>query len=93
MSTHHKNQFLKRFKDVYYIDYRMFIILVYLYIIFVLTILFVYQLYSETSMLLINNKLETSKLLMRLHNRFEIFEYVETDKKGIITKAQLFEKL
>ena len=93
MSIHHKIQFLKRFKDVFYIDYRMFIILVYIYIIFVLTIISIYWKYSETSILLVKNKLETSKLLMKIHNRFEIFEHVETDKNGIIMKAQLFEKL
>ena len=71
----------------------MFIILVYLYVIFVITIMFVYQLYSETSRLLIKNKLESSKLLMKIHNRFEIFENVETDKNGLIVNAKLFENL
>ena len=71
----------------------MFIIFVYLYIIFVITIISIYWKYSETNILLMKNKLETSKLLMKIHNRFEIFENVETDKNGLIVNAKLFENL
>ena len=90
MSVHHKIQFLKRFKDVFYIDYRMFIILVYMYIIFVHNNILLK--YSETNILLMKNKLETSNYT-KIHNRFEIFEHVETDKNGLIMKAQLFDIL
>jgi len=93
MSIYHKIQFLKRFKDVYYIDYRMFILLTYLYIIFILTIIFIYNGYRETRNLLLLNKVETSKLLMKIHDRFEIFEDVETDKMGVIISYTIYDKL
>ena len=93
MSINHKIQFLKRFKDVYYIDYRMFLILVYFYIIYILTTIFIYNAYREANTLLLHNKVEMSKLLLKLHDRFDIFEYVETNKMGIITKSKLFDKL
>ena len=89
----HKIQFLKGFKDVYYIDYRMFPILLYIYVIFILTTAFIYHAYRETHRLLIDNKVKTSELLMKIHNKFEIFEYVQTDNMGIIVKAQLFDGL
>lgn len=93
MSKYHKIQFLKRFKDVYYIDYRMFILLTYLYIIFILTIIFIYNGYRETRNLLLLNKVETSELLMKIHDRFEIFEDVETDKMGVIISYTIYDKL
>lgn len=71
----------------------MFPILVYFYIIFIFTTAFLYHIYRETCRLLIHNKVKTSKLLMKIHNRFEIFEYVETDNMGIIVKAKLFDGL
>ena len=93
MSKYHKIQFLKRFKDVYYIDYRMFILLTYLYIIFILTIVFIYNGYSETRNLLLLNKVETSKLLIKINDRFDILEYLETDKMGIIISYTIYDKL
>ena len=93
MSMIHKIQFLKGFKDVYYIDYRMFPILLYIYVIFMLTTAFIYHAYRETHRLLIDNKVKTSELLMKIHNKFEIFEYVQTDNMGIIVKARLFDGL
>ena len=71
----------------------MFIILVYLYIIFFFTIVFIYNAYRETHTLLQLNKHKTSKLLMKIHKRFDIFENLETDKKGVIIKAKIYDKL
>ena len=71
----------------------MFLVLIYLYIILVLTIVFIYNAYRETHKCLLNNKLETSKLLVKIQNRFDIFEFVETDKRGIIINAKVYDKL
>ena len=71
----------------------MFPILLYIYVIFILTTSFIYYAYRETHRLLINNKVKTSNLLMKIHNKFEIFEFIETDNMGIIIKARLFDDL
>ena len=71
----------------------MFIILAYLYVIFILTVVFMYNAYRETHALLLLNKVKTSTLLMKLHDRFDIFENVETDKRGIIVSAKVYDNL
>ena len=58
-----------------------------------LTIVFIYNAYRETHNLFLQNKIKTSKLLMKIHNRFDIFEHVETNKNGIIIKSKLFDNL